>query len=286
MEIIDDIKRRFNEGSVVIRLIYINIAVFLVQFLFKLFSLGGLEYWFMMPADVFAFLGRPWTIISFQFMHADAMHILFNMLWLFWFGQMFLQYFRTKQLLNVYLLGGFSGALFFMLAYNLVPALRYQGAWLLGASAGITAIAAAVATFRPNIEINLLIIGRVKLKYLVLVMIVLDFINIENGQNVGGHYSHIGGAIFGFFFGSEMLKGHDITAWFGKMMDTVVSLFPKRRKGPYLRKPINDRDRDLIFNGKQRANQAEIDRILDKISRSGYESLSKDEKDKLFRAGK
>jgi hypothetical protein len=198
---------------------------------------------------------------------------------------MFLHYFRPKHLLSVYLMGGFAGATLFMLAYNLVPALRMQPAWLLGASAGVTAISVAMAAYRPNLQINLLIFGPVKIKYLVLIMIALDFVNIQNGQNIGGHFSHIGGAVLGFLFGNQMLINNDITREFTKLIETIVSLFSQKKRALHLHKPINDRDRDLIANAHRRANQAEIDRILDKISKSGYDSLTTDEKDKLFRAG-
>ncbi len=289
MEILDDLKRKYRSGNIIIKLIFVNVGIFLVQFLLSVFGLSSVNNYFMVPADPLLFLMRPWALLSYQFMHADLMHILFNMLWLYWFGEMFLRFFNQKQMLSVYLLGGFAGAALFFITYNLLPIPQAGAAVLLGASAAVTAIGVAVAVYRPDLKINLMLFGPVKLKYLVIIMIAIDFINIKTGQNVGGHFSHIGGAIFGFFFGQEIKKGRDITGSFTRFMDWLVGSFKSRRKTKMkvvYGTPKNEREKDFNYNARKKVSQEEIDRILEKISRSGYDSLNSDEKDKLFRASK
>lgn len=288
MEIINDIKQKYKSGNIIIKLLFVNIAVFVLQFLLSVFGLSGIDSYFMVAAEPFNFITRPWSLLSYQFMHAGVMHILFNMLWLYWFGEMFLHFFNSKQLLSTYFLGGFAGAFLFFITYNIIPALQAETAVLLGASAAVTGIGVAVAVYRPDLKINMLLIGPVKLKYLVLVMIFIDFININNGQNVGGHFSHIGGAIFGFFYGREIKKGKDITAGFTRFMDWLWSSItrPKNKMKVVYGTPKSERQKDFNYNAEKKISQAEIDKILEKISKSGYDSLSTDEKDKLFRASK
>jgi membrane associated rhomboid family serine protease len=259
----NDIQRRFQESNIVMRLIYINIAVFILQLILTIVRLDFVNTWFMFPADPLQAGTHIWSLLSYQFMHADPMHLLFNMLWLYWFGEL----------------------LFFVL-YNLIPSLRASEAVLLGASASVTAIGVAVATYRPDLPIRMFIIGEIKIKYVVGFMILLDFYNIQTGTNIGGNYSHVGGAFFGFFFGREMIKGRDITYAFSKLLEKIMWQYRRAtHKGPMLRQPVNDRERDFNSNARKRSNQAEVDAILEKISKSGYASLSHEEKEILFRAG-
>ncbi|MEN9444276.1 MAG: hypothetical protein RIS47_1166 [Bacteroidota bacterium] len=282
----NDIQRRFQESNIVMRLIYINIAVFILQLILTIVRLDFVNTWFMFPADPLQAGTHIWSLLSYQFMHADPMHLLFNMLWLYWFGEMFLHFFKASQLLSTYLLGGFIGGLLFFVLYNLIPSLRASEAVLLGASASVTAIGVAVATYRPDLPIRMFIIGEIKIKYVVGFMILLDFYNIQTGTNIGGNYSHVGGAFFGFFFGREMIKGRDITYAFSKLLEKIMWQYRRAtHKGPMLRQPVNDRERDFNSNARKRSNQAEVDAILEKISKSGYASLSHEEKEILFRAG-
>lgn len=288
MDIRKEIKNSFKKGDVITKLIYINVAVFILVNLFDVFfmlfnvrSSFSLVNWLAVPDNLGELAYKPWSIITYMFLHKGFMHILFNLLWLFWLGRIFLAYFDPKKLLGVYLLGGLSGAVLYIFAFNVLPALQIYDSQALGASASVMAIVIAVSVFKPNYTINLLFIGPVKLIYLALVMLILDIIGM-GGSNAGGHIAHLGGAVFGYFFASEYKKGHDITKGFNRFMDKLFALFkPKKKfKITYKRqKPTCDMD----YNLRKKDNQAEIDRILDKISKSGYGSLTKKEKETLFR---
>ena len=290
MNIVDELKQNFKKGNNLIRLIFINVGVFLIV------SLINLVYWLgtrsdinfsflIFPSDIHLFLFKPWTIITYMFMHADIWHILFNLLFFYWFGQIFLQYLDQKKLLTVYLLGGFSGAIFYSLVYSIFPAFELEnhlGSSLLGASAAIMAVTIAITTIVPNFSVNMIFIGPVKLKYIALFVIALDLISIQT-SNAGGHISHIGGALFGYIYGIRYLKGHDFTIGFTKFLDGFLSLFkPRKRMKVTYKKPVDDYE----YNRSKVEEQKEIDRILDKIAKGGYESLSKNEKDFLFKSSK
>jgi membrane associated rhomboid family serine protease len=301
MNIWDEIKESFRKGSSLTQLIYINIAVFVLVRLgytiFSLFSGQGIAagsnkilydsfvmQWLEMPSNIGILLTRPWTIFTYMFLHFDFLHILFNVLWLYWFGRIFLQYLDSKRLFNLYLLGGLSGGVLFLLAYNFLPGLTAEGSpSLLGASAAVMAIAIAIAVYVPDYTIHLMFIGPVKLKYIALVFIISDLIFIPIDNNAGGHIAHLGGALYGYFFISRFKQGKDASRWFGRMMDWIVSLVKPRPKIKVShRKPVDDKE----YNRVKMAEQSEIDHILDKISKAGYESLSREEKEKLFKMGK
>jgi membrane associated rhomboid family serine protease len=292
MGILDDLKRNFKEGSVLIRLIYINAAVFvilnlldLVVFLFTKSTLEGIynEY-LAYPSNVFLFLHKPWTILTYMFIHADIWHILFNLLWLYWFGQIFLQYLSHKQLLGLYILGGIAGALLYSMAYNLFPAFNLErfGSTMVGASAAIMAIVIAIAAIAPNYSLNLLLIGPVKLKYIAIITIIIDAISIQS-SNAGGHIAHLGGAFMGYFFAIQYNKGKDITTPISKFFDFIFGLF---RSNPRMKVSYKRTTDDKEYNKVKVDQQKEIDRILDKIAKGGYNSLSKEEKDFLFKSSK
>lgn len=289
MSIVDEIKESFKKGSVLTRLIYINIGVFLAiriihVFFFLLDQEFSLMNWLSLPADGQQLLQRPWTLVTYMFLHFNFLHILFNVLWLYWMGKIFLFYFDEKKLLGVYLLGGLSGGLFFVLAYNFFPAFTeiLGFARLLGASASVLAIIAAVATYAPNHPINLLFIGQVKMKHLALFSIVLYIIGIAS-SNSGGNLAHLGGAAFGFIFALQYRKGQDWTKLITKLMDGTVKLFrPKQR----IKVTYRSKNDDIDYNRQKNLKQEEINRVLDKISKSGYDSLTKEEKELLFKMGK
>jgi membrane associated rhomboid family serine protease len=247
------------------------------------------------PADLESLLYKPWTLVTYMFLHYDFLHILFNMLWLFWFGQLFIQFIIPKRMLSVYLLGGLSGALLYIVAFNLIPAFQppVPGSIALGASASVYAIVVAVCAYIPDYSIGLLLIGRVKLKYIAIVVVVIDVLSIS-GSNAGGHIAHLGGALFGFLFAIRLKKGKDITKGFAATMDWLFSMFKSRPKMRVTSSKYRKSQRpssgasdtraqsDMQYNKKKKATQAEIDRILDKISKNGYDSLTKEEKDTLF----
>jgi membrane associated rhomboid family serine protease len=292
MGIIDDIKYNFKNGNSLTHLIYINIGAFLLVNLISLIGLiGGFkDEWqnfyihaLYLPSNFTEFLHKPWTLLTYMFMHADILHILFNLLWLYWLGQIFLEYLNSRQLTTVYLLGGISGAFLYMLMYNLFPSFQLYrfGSYLVGASAAIMAVVIAITVVAPDYVVQIFLIGPVRLKYIALFTILIDLLSIQS-INAGGHISHLGGALFGLLFGLRIRKGKDITLGFSKIFMQKPLLFKKKKNIKLIyRKPTNDYE----YNKQKAETQKEIDRILDKIAKGGYESLSKKEKDFLFKAG-
>ena len=294
--IITDLKNNFRRGNVHIRLIYINAAVFLVVALtgivLRLFNLSSasLVQWFEMPASLPNFVAQPWAILTYMFLHADFLHVLFNMLWLFWFGDLFLRFFSARHLRGLYLLGGICGGLLYMLAYNVFPYFRPVAdySFLLGASASVLAIVAATAYREPNYPINLLLIGTIRLKYLALIVIGMDVLFITS-DNAGGHIAHLGGALAGLWFAASLGKGRDLTRWINLALGWVAGLFSTRPRKPKMKvhyKADAGRQKDYDYNARRKAQSDEIDRILDKLKKSGYESLTTEEKKSLFDASK
>lgn len=294
--IITDLKEAFRRGNVFIQLIYINIGVYvltsLVGIILQLFNRSGAGIFDLLalPASFTRFLTQPWSIITYMFMHADFMHILFNMLWLYWFGSLFLYFFSGKHLRGLYLLGGICGGLLYMVSYNLFPYFRpvVEYSTMVGASASVLAIVIATAYREPNYQIRLFLFGSVRLKYLALIVVVTDLLFITSG-NAGGHIAHLGGALAGLWFAASLSKGKDITAWINALLDAIASLFSKKR---WQRKPKMkvhygaNRQKDYTYNATKKEQSDEIDRILDKLKQSGYESLTSEEKKRLFDASK
>jgi membrane associated rhomboid family serine protease len=293
--IINDLKAAFARGNIYIRLIFINVGVFLVVavggLVLQLFNRTAepLLRWVELPASFPLWLRQPWSLLTYMFMHADVLHILFNMLWLYWFGSLFLLFFSARHLRGVYLLGGICGGLLYMVSYNVFPyfAPLVDRSFLLGASASTLAIVAATAYREPNYPIRLLIFGTVKLKYLALVVIGADLLFITSG-NGGGHLSHLGGALAGLWFAAALSRGRDVTAWINSALDGVASLFRHRPRRPKMKVHYggSSRQQDYDYNARRKAENDEIDRILDKLKKSGYDSLSSKEKKSLFDASK
>jgi len=290
----EEIRKMFNQGTTLTKLILINLGVFLILKLLSVFfylfqnSLADstILNFLALPADISVLAKRPWTILSYMFLHEGFFHILFNMLWLFWFGKIFLEYLDQKKLLSIYLLGGISGGALFILAYNLIPLFQpsYPYSIALGASAAVMAIVFTISFYVPNYSMNLMFIGPVKLKYIALATIVIDVLSIQ-GDNAGGHIAHLGGALFGFIYASQMKKGKDISRGFNRLMDWVVSVFkPRPKLKVEYKRPAGKTETDIEFNTRKGNEQKEIDRILEKISKSGYEALTKQEKEVLFRS--
>jgi len=295
MSVYDEVKKSFKSGSSLIKLIYINLAVFLavkivgvIFFLLSLNSAFSIVNWFAVPADFHNLIFKPWTIFTYMFLHQDFIHILFNMLWLYWFGLIFLRYFDDKKLLSVYLVGGLSGAALYILAFNAFPAFQQilPMSYALGASASVIAIVIATSVYAPNYTINLMFIGPVKLKYIAIITIALDILSIAS-SNAGGHIAHLGGALFGYLYITQLKKGKNITKGFDGFMDRIFSLFKPRQKFKVTyKKPMTDMEKDIEYNKAKAASQKDIDKILDKIAKSGYDSLSKKEKEILFKHSK
>ena len=288
--IIEDIKKTFSNGNSLTKLIYINVGVFLlVQFLYVfsfLFSLPLLTItdYLSLPANTSILAKKPWSIITYMFLHKGFMHLLFNMLWLYFGGKIFLSFFDNKKLTSTYVLGGISGAMLFIISFNLFPAFENSlpNAMALGASASVLAIIMAISTKSPNYIIRLFIIGNVKLKHIAVFSIALDILSIPQG-NAGGHIAHLGGAFFGYLYVKQLNGGNDMARGFNKIMDYLTSML---RNTPKLKKAYSRKKSDQDFRKEKMQEQAKIDKILDKIAKSGYEGLTKHEKDILFKASK
>ena len=296
-DILNDLKRTFQQGNIVVRLIYINVAAFIISTLLSvvlgLFNVNVAEFLrdLYLPADLLQLLRRPWTLITYMFMHAGLWHLLGNMLWLYWFGRLFLYFFSAKHLRGLYVVGGLLGALLYIVAYNLFPMFESQlySATLVGASASVLAIAIATAVREPEYRINLMLIGPVKLKYFALFIVLFDVLYVGS-NNAGGHIAHLGGALAGWWFAKGVSQGRDITHWVNVCIDAISRLFDKRERKP--RRPkmkvhtTNSRTADYEYNAHKKAQSDEVDKILDKLKKSGYSSLSDEEKRRLFEASK
>ncbi len=292
--IITDLKEKFRRGNICLQLIYINVAVFVlvtvVGVLLQLFNYLPDRWfsWLELPASLSRFAIQPWSLLTYMFMHAGLMHILFNMLWLYWFGNLFLQFFSAKHLRGIYVLGGICGGLLYMVAYNIFPYFQpmIEGSFLLGASAAVLAIVAATAYREANYPVQLFLFGSIRLKYLALIVIGMDLLFLTS-SNAGGHISHLGGAIAGLWFAASLGKGTDITAWINRALDALGGLFSPRFRKPKMKIHYgNNRQQDYDYNARKKKQSEEIDRILDKLKKSGYESLTADEKKSLFDASR
>jgi len=293
MALLDDIKFQFKTGNILMQLIYINGGIFIAMMLFHVatYLIGNeaiyaqLVNLLSLPASPSVLLYRPWSLLTHMFIHDGFLHILFNMIWLYFGGTIFLNFLDSKKLLSTFLLGGFSGALLFIILMNVIPRFApiVEGATALGASAAVLAIMVAAATTVPNFVVHLVLIGPVKLKYIAIVSVVLDVILIPSG-NAGGHFAHLGGALFGFIFASQLKRGNNLTIDFLKPFFWIRDGFPKRNKNI---KVVHSRPKsDVLYNTERASKQEQIDTILDKIKRSGYDSLSSKEKEILFKASK
>ena len=292
---ISDLKNGFKRGSISLQFIYINVGVFVVTTLVSVFlmlfnlSNAGLFQVLELPAYVPNFLMQPWSLFTYMFLHADALHLLFNMLWLYWFGQLFLGIFSARHLRGLYILGGLCGGLLYMLAFNVFPYFQNHiyGSWLLGASASVLAIVVATAVREPEYRVNFMFVGAVRLKYVALFMVITDLLFMTSG-NGGGHIAHLGGALAGWWFAASLRKGHDVTKWINNVFDWVNGGFrfkiPARK--PKMKATKGGKNADYDYNAQKKLQSEEIDRILDKLKKSGYSSLTTEEKKRLFDASK
>lgn len=294
--IINDIREKIRNGNPITRLIIINGAFFVCfSIFFIIFSISGgapsgkaIENFFLrvfaLPLSFDGLIYHPWTLITYMFAHLGVMHIFWNMITLFWFGEVLSQYTSGKKIIPLYILGGIAGGLVSILLVTIIPTLNGDlGSPLIGASAGVTAIIVAAATLVPEVRMNMMFIGPVKLLYVALFVIFIDVLNVASFDNIGGNLAHLGGALMGYIFILQYKKGRDISKPISKFFDWFSGIFSARSKGKMkvvYKRAISDEE----YNQKKVINQKQVDAILDKISRSGYESLSKTEKDILFKA--
>jgi membrane associated rhomboid family serine protease len=299
MDSLSWIKYQFNTGTILVRLVIINAVVFLLlQVFFLLSFLSGFGNvvndvvlnWLALPADTSQLLWKPWTLFTYMFLHIGFMHILFNMLWLWWMSKIFLLYFDERQLLWTYILGGLSGGLLYILAFNLLPAFQPMASYsvALGASAAVIAIMVTVAVAKPDFIVSLLFVGPVQLRWIAIGSLVLDLIGIPH-NNAGGHIAHLGGALFGLYYGLQLKKHHDSLQPIYHIWKTIRSLFAKKTTTFKVHHNVNFNNKtsdDWEYNANKMRQQQYLDKILEKISKSGYDSLSKEEKDFLFKSSK
>ena len=279
---------KFKTLNIANKLIVINIAVFLLFFIASfLFNTSSdlLMQWFVLPEGPIEVLKQPWSLLTYSFFHGGFMHILFNMIWLNFFSKFILNLFSEKRFLTVYLLGALYGGLLFVTAYNVFPVFQSKAGYLLGASASVSALMVFAATYSPNISFRFFMMT-IKLWQLAVGLFLLDLFRLGSGTNPGGMLSHVGGAVFGYVYAVQLAKGNDIGLWFEKIVASLVNLFKTKKNTPFRKvhkTPKNTSKKKTTSVKDER--QIKIDGILDKIGKSGYESLTKQEKDFLFKAG-
>ncbi|MCK9254294.1 MAG: rhomboid family intramembrane serine protease [Bacteroidales bacterium] len=294
MSFFNEVKYSFKAKNNFNILIYINLIVFVLIQLLKVFYFLNAKtnhdfiYYFSVPANLNNLKTFPWTIITYMFTHESFLHILFNLLAFYWFGKLFLQYLSQKQLLGVYILGGLLGGLFYILAFNTFPIFNQikNISVALGASASVMAVIFSIAMLSPNQEVRLAFLGKIKLKHIALVVVIIDIMSIPT-DNSGGHIAHLGGAAFGLMFAIFYKKNIDITVFITRIIYGIKNLFtPKKGIRIKYKNPKTKSTRpksDWEYNARKKAEQEEINKILEKISKSGYEALTTSEKEKLFK---
>jgi len=302
-------KGQLLNGSLLIKLIFVNAVVYLLVNLIALFAFwfqaidfliyypdgtftSKLTYWLAASSSFIETLKHPWSVITYMFLHERFWHLVFNMVFLYFSGRIFIQYLGERRLFSTYIFGGLAGLILYMIAYNLIPYFNGSaGIPIMGASASVMAIFIAIAAYQPSLPVLLPFLGQVKLKYVAIFYLVMDYISIQGGDNVGGHIAHLGGAIFGFWAITQFRKGKDVFYDLMPLVDSVGNLFKTKSKLKVrYRKPktgnATGRARytsDEDYNLNKKKEQERIDEILDKISKSGYDSLSKKDKDFLFK---
>ena len=283
-----DIQDKLQNLNVFEKLIGVNLVVFFVGLIIKVvFTIGSSLSWLELPSDFMDFILKPWSLITYGFTHYDFWHILFNMLWLYFIGQMFMNLFSVKTGLNVYFLGIITGGLLFLFGYNVFPGIFDGSSRLVGASAGVRALLIFLCAYMPTMEVRFFAFN-LKLWYIGVAIVVIDVLGLF-GLNAGGNLAHLGGALLGYFYAVQLRKGTDIGKGFEKIMDGFMGLFKKSNKSP-LKIVHRKKSQKVAGYSKDEFNefnkQKKIDLILDKISKSGYDSLTKEEKEFLFKAGK
>ena len=293
MSIIEDLKLQFKIGDVLTKLLFWNIAFFAIpSIIFGILPLFKVNIAYFnyvsLSSNPNDLLLKPWSIFTYAFCHSSILHILFNLIMLNFAGRLFLIFFNQKQLLSLYFVGSLFAGIVFLLSYMFFPALANVNTALVGASASVMALLFATVSYSPLMNIRLILFGNVKLWHIALVLIVIDLFQLPM-ENTGGHLAHIGGAIFGYIYIRLLKKGTDICNWFTLIIDAFSSIFVKRKSKPFkkvhrtYKAPVEKRVSKIVTKDKV---QQQIDEILDKISQSGYDSLSSEEKEFLFKAGK
>ncbi len=287
---VNNLSYQFRSASIVVKLIVINAAIFFIVYLGSFFfqlNSDVFTKWLILPEDFSTLVTQPWTLLTYSFMHFGFWHIFWNMFVLYWFGAFVINQFSEKRFLTIYLLGAIFGGLLYIFAYNLFPVFNDFNGRLLGASAAVRAIMIFIAAYSPNIQVRIFFF-KLKLWQIGLFVVLLDLIQLPTSGNAGGLLAHLGGALFGYVYAIQLTKGNDIGKWFENIISWFLDLFRPRNKSPF--KKVHRTTHTRASHTKSKASQEEyqkkVDAILDKIGKSGYDSLTKAEKDFLFKAGK
>ena len=281
---------RFQQFNVAEKLIAFNVIFFVLPllvntflFLFKI-PIDSYTVWFELSSSFSELVFKPWTLISYSFLHSGFFHLFFNMYIFLFTSRLFLNLFKSNSLLNVYFLGVIFGGLLFLFSYNFFPAFENSKPYMIGSSAGVMSLLIFMSTYSPNLEVRLIIFN-VKLLYIGIAFMMLDVIQIPYG-NAGGHIAHLGGALLGFLYANKLKNGVDIGLPFERIIFKLFNLFQfnKTKMNVAFKNKSSKKFSGRNYNNSK-THQKKIDEILDKISSSGYESLSKKEKDFLFKAG-
>ena len=281
--IIDDLKFQYRIGGIANKMIYWNVGFFLLSIIFFYqFKSGGFDFpnWIAVSSEPRTVLTKPWTLLTYAFFHYGFMHLFFNMMVLNFSSRLFLTFFTQKQYIGLYILSAIFAGLCFVTSFYLL----HQTSSMVGASAAIMALLVATTTYQPLMEIRLLLIGNVKLWHITAVLLLLDLLQIQM-ENTGGHIAHLSGAFFGYIYIKLLQNGTDLS----RIVNAVIDLFTQKKATPFKRvhvnpkKPAIKRESKIVLKDK---TQQQLDDILDKISQSGYDSLTAEEKEFLFKAGK
>ena len=290
-----NIYQKFCNENIVGRFIYINVAVYIIVAFIgvfaTLFEVGykveAFMHWFELPASFERFICQPWTLLSYMFLHERIMHILWNMLALYGFGRIFLSFFSVRHFVGVYLFGGIMGGLFFMVAYNIFPHFAgiVENSYLIGASASVLAVVVASAVRSPNYVVNVVLLGSMRLVTIAVITVVVSLLLLAS-ENAGGNFAHLGGAFAGWLFAFMLGKGKDVTSLINKVIDYFATLFKRRPSAAKAKFTYQKGGRaaDYEYNARKKENEAEIDKILEKVKAGGYSSLTEEEKKRLFEA--
>jgi membrane associated rhomboid family serine protease len=285
-KILDDIKLQYKIGGIANRIIYWNVGVFLLSLVFYQFTIGRFDFpsWIALssnPKDVLYF---PWTLLTYSFLHASFWHLFFNMIMLNFASRLFLTFFTQKQYFGLYVLSSIFAGIAFVISYYFLGI--YSS--IVGASGAVLAILVATTTYQPLMEVRLFLFGNVKLWHITAVFLVLDFMQIML-DNTGGHIAHIAGAVFGVVYVKMLQNGTDLSSIVTSFINFFSNLFQPKKATPFRKVHVNPRSNAAKRESKivtKDKTQQQIDEILDKISQSGYDSLTKDEKEFLFNSGK
>lgn len=289
--------QRFKLQNIVGKYIYVNVAVYIIVVLIGVFSVllnagntgNSFVRYFELPSSVGLFLQRPWTLFTYMFLHAQFTHILWNMIALYVFGRIFLDFYSLRHFVGTYILGGIAGGLLFIVSYNVFPYFSpyVDSSYLVGASASVLAVVVAAAVRNPDYRINLLLVGSVKISTFALITVAISVFMLSGG-NAGGNFAHLGGAAAGWLVAYMLNRGVDITALINKPADWLMTFSRKkntsRKRKSKFKYSAGGRAADYEYNARKKAAEADVDRILEKIKKGGYSSLSDEEKKRLFDA--